>query len=137
VVNPRRSNRRGEATEPFTGAVAILVDRLSASTTEIFAEGMRDIGRARIFGDTTAGKALPAAMSKLPNGDLLIHAIADYRSASGKRIEASGVAPDEVLPFTRPDLLAGRDRALAASLAWVRNQPVETAVGVTRTALRP
>lgn len=137
VVNPRRSNRRGEVVTPFTGHLAILVDELSASTTEIFTEGMRDIGRARVFGDTTAGQALPATMAKLPNGDLLIHAIADYHSANGRRIEATGVAPDVVLPLTRKNLSAGRDAALAASLAWAGGQPAETAARVTRRALRP
>ncbi|MBC7897068.1 MAG: hypothetical protein H7066_16735 [Cytophagaceae bacterium] len=137
VVNPRRSNRRGETLKPYGGSLAILVDGLSASTTEIFAEGMRDIGRARVFGDTTAGQALPAAMAKLPNGDLLIHAIADYHSANGRRIEATGVAPDVVLPLTRKSLSAGRDVALAASLAWAGGQPIETAAGVTQRALRP
>lgn len=137
IVNPRRSNRRGETVTPYAGQLAILVDPLSASTTEIFAEGMRDIGRARVFGDTTAGQALPATLAKLPNGDLLIHAIADYHSANGRRIEATGVAPDVVLPLTRKNLSAGRDAALAASLAWVASQSVETGARVTQRALRP
>ena len=137
LVNPRRSNRRGESVTPYGGQLAILVDGLSASTTEIFAEGMRDIGRARVFGDTTAGQALPATIAKLPNGDLLIHAIADYHSANGARIEATGGAPDVVLPLTRKNLSAGRDAALAASLAWVGGQPVETGARVTQRGLRP
>jgi carboxyl-terminal processing protease len=137
MVNPRRSNRRGESVRPFAGSVAILVDRLSASTSELFAAGMRDIGRARVFGDTTAGEALPATMARLPNGDLLIHAIADLHSAGGGRIEASGVVPDVAIPVTRRDLLAGHDAALAAALRWAGGSTHQVRSPVTRRLLRP
>jgi carboxyl-terminal processing protease len=46
--------------EPFRGPLAILVDGCSASTSEIFAGGMQDLKRARIFGAHTAGAALPS-----------------------------------------------------------------------------
>ena len=42
--------------ETFDGPLAILVDEGSASTSEIFAGGMKDLGRARIFGTRTAGR---------------------------------------------------------------------------------
>src|SRR5205085_8327041 len=42
IVNPRA--------EVFAGPVAVLVDGLSASTSEIFAGGLKDLGRARVFG---------------------------------------------------------------------------------------
>lgn len=132
MVNPRRANRRGEAVRPFAGSLAILVDGLSASTTELFAEGMRDIGRARVFGDTTAGQALPATMARLPDGDLLIHAIADFHSPAGRRLEAVGVIPDVVLPLTRRDLLAGRDVALATAVAWAGGRPAEVGSAATQ-----
>ncbi|MGQ0648312.1 MAG: S41 family peptidase [Gemmatimonadaceae bacterium] len=137
VVNPRRSNRRGEAVTPFGGNLAILVDRLSASTSELFAAGMRDIGRARVFGDTTAGEALPATMAKLANGDLLIHAIADFHAAGGARIEATGVIPDVVLPLRRRDLLIASDVALEASLKWAGERAIGPAVPEPLQPLRP
>ncbi|HEV2445340.1 MAG TPA: S41 family peptidase, partial [Candidatus Sulfopaludibacter sp.] len=55
--------------EPFRGPLAVLVDGCSASTSEIFAGGMKDIHRARIFGAHTAAAALPSMIEKLPNGD--------------------------------------------------------------------
>lgn len=119
VVNPRRSNRRGDQVRPYAGPLAILVDRHSASSTELFAQGMRDIGRVRIFGDSTAGEALPSTLLKLPNGDVLMHPIADFHAPGGRRVEASGVVPDFLIPTTRRTLLAGRDLALDAALAWV------------------
>lgn len=137
MVNPRRSNRLGQRVEPFAGPVAIVVDELSASTSEIFAQGMREIGRARLFGDTTAGEALPAGMSRLPNGDLMIHAIADFHSPNGKRIEATGVVPDEVFPRTRKALLANRDQAFERAVDWVKSHSVTVPSRVTRRSSHP
>lgn len=105
--------------EVFGGPLAILVDALTASTSEIFAGGLKDIGRARIFGTRTAGAALPSVIEKLPNGDGFQYAIADYVSEGGRRLEGTGVEPDEVVNWTRDALLAGRDPALDAALAWI------------------
>lgn len=136
-VNPRRSNRRGETVEPYAGALAILVDRHSASATELFTQGMRDLGRARVFGDTTAGEALPATLAKLPNGDVFMHPIADFHSPSGRRVEATGVVPDVLVPLRRRDLLAGRDAALEAALHWVGGTPVIPVTAVTQRPPHP
>jgi carboxyl-terminal processing protease len=118
VVNPRRVNARGERVQPFAGPVAILVDALSGSASECFAGGMQSLGRVRVFGQQTMGQALPALFSRLPNGDVLIHAYADFVTADGTRLEGRGVIPDQVVPLERAPLLTGRDETLDAALAW-------------------
>jgi hypothetical protein len=80
--------------ETYKGKLAILVDSGSASTTEILAQGMQDLGRARIFGTLTAGAALPSDIVKLPNGDRFQFAEASYTSVKGKVLEGNGVTPD-------------------------------------------
>jgi carboxyl-terminal processing protease len=65
------------------------------------------------------GQALPALFDRLPNGDVFIHAWGDFVTGTGVRLEGRGVVPDEATPLTREDLLAGRDRALDAALAWI------------------
>ena len=119
VANPRLVNASGERVEPFSGPVAILVDSMSGSASECFAGGMQSIGRARIFGQTSMGQALPALFDRLPNGDVLIHAYGDFVTATGTRLEGRGVIPDEAVPLERADLLAGRDRTMEAALAWI------------------
>lgn len=114
VANPRRP--------VFPGPVAILTDAMTGSTSEIFSGGMQAIGRARVFGQTSAGAALPALMDRLPNGDILYHAIADLWTASGDRLEGRGVVPDVEVPLRREDLLAGRDAALEAAVDWIAGQ---------------
>jgi carboxyl-terminal processing protease len=121
-ANPRRVNPAGRRVEPFSGSVAILTDGASLSAAEIFAGGMQDVGRARVFGQTTPGQALPAVWDRLPNGDVLYHAFADFVTGSGVRLEGRGVIPDEMVPVTRKDLLAGRDAPLLAALTWISAQ---------------
>jgi carboxyl-terminal processing protease len=118
-VSPQRVSPAGIRVDPFEGPLAILVDPLSASTSEIFAAGMQSLGRARVFGEVTAGQALPALIISLPNGDRLMHVIADYTAPGGVRLEGRGVIPDEVVHPSREALLAGRDRALEQALAWI------------------
>jgi carboxyl-terminal processing protease len=130
VANPRRVDTAGRPVEPFRGRLAVLTDEASVSTSEIFAAGLQTQGRARLFGDTTAGQALPAVASRLPNGDVLMYVIADLTGPDGRRIEGSGVAPDQVVPLTRAGLLAGRDAVLDAALQWIAGRP---AASTTRT----
>jgi carboxyl-terminal processing protease len=117
--NPRLVNDEGQRVEPFAGPLAILIDGESISASEVFAGGMQAIGRARIFGQTTSGQALPAIFDKLPNGDLLLHAFADYVMPNGLRLEGRGVIPDEQIPLTRRDLLEGHDAPLEAAIQWI------------------
>ena len=119
VANPRAVDATGKPVHVYDGPVAILVDAMSGSASECFTGGMQSIGRARVFGQTTMGQALPALFDKLPNGDVLIHAYGDFVTADGTRLEGRGVIPDEQLPLTREDLLAGHDRTLQAALAWI------------------
>jgi carboxyl-terminal processing protease len=119
VVNPRRVNARGERVAPFAGPVAILIDGLSGSASECFAGGMQSVGRVRVFGEPSMGQALPALFSRLPNGDVLIHAYGDFVTADGTRLEGRGVVPDDVVPVAREHLLAGRDPVMEAALAWM------------------
>ena len=119
VANPRLVSAKGERVQPYSGPVAILVDSMSGSASECFAGGMQSIGRARIFGQTSMGQALPALFDRLPNGDVLIHAYGDFVTANGTRLEGRGVIPDEMVPLERADLLAGRDRTMEAALTWI------------------
>jgi carboxyl-terminal processing protease len=106
--------------QPFRGPLAVLVDGCSASTSEILAGGLKDIGRARVFGTRTAGAALPSLISKLPNGDGFQYAVANYISQGGKPLEGIGVIPDEEARPTREGLLRGADEALDAAAAWIQ-----------------
>jgi len=119
VANPRRVSPAGRRVTPYDGPLAILTDGQTGSASEVFAGGMQAIGRARVFGTTSAGAVLPATLDRLPNGDVLYHAFAEFTAADGITLEGRGVIPDEEVPLRREDLLAGRDAALQAAIRWI------------------
>lgn len=120
MVFPRRvSSNSNLKIERFTGPVAVLIDGGSASTSEIFAAGLKDHGRVRLFGEPSAAAALPSVIEEMPNGDLLMHAIADFIRPSGERIEGRPVQPESPVPLTREGLLAGRDEPREEALRWI------------------
>ena len=119
AINPRRSRDDGSQRGTFNGPLAILVDPMSASTSEIFATGMQRIGRARVFGERSAGAALPALMERLRSGDVFVHAVADFTDPDGNRIEGAGVTPDEIVLLNQAALKEGRDTALEAAIRWM------------------
>lgn len=111
AVVPRPASRR------YSGPMAVLVDGRSASTTEFFAAAMRSTGRARLFGQPTAGEALMATTHGLPNGDALYHPIALVYDAQGQLLEGAGVPPDEVVAPGGEG-----DPALDAAVCWLLAQ---------------
>ena len=117
TFRPRR-NIRGRKVEPYRGPVAILVDETTGSCSEVFTGGMQANRRARVIGLRTAGAALPSTMSALPNGDSLLHAIADFRTSQGVSLEGQGVVPDTEVDLDRAALLQGRDLMMEAAISW-------------------
>ena len=103
--------------DAFTGPVVVLVDEGTASTSEIFAVGLRDLGRAQIYGGRpSAGAALPSLIEALGGGAMLQYVVGDYHSSKGTVAEGDGVRPDVLVPETRADFVAGRDPVLAAAV---------------------
>lgn len=116
----------------FRGPVAILIDGTSASTSEIMAAGLQAAGRARLFGETSAGAALPSSFKQLPTGDLFQFAMADVVTPRGVSIEGLGVTPDTSVARTREDYAAGRDPVREAAAAWLQDERQRIFTGQTQ-----
>ena len=109
--------------DAFQGDVVVLIDELSASTSEIFAQSMQDIGRIKVFGATRSpGLALPSLIEELPGGAMLQYVVADYQSPKGTSVEGNGVKPDTVVPETAADFAAGKDPVLDAAVASLNSK---------------
>jgi carboxyl-terminal processing protease len=122
VVNPQTVTADGRRVVPYGGPVVILTDPLTASTSEIFAGGLQGLGRATVMGESTAGQALPALLVPLPNGDLLLHAVADFTAPDGSRLEGRGVLPDVIVTPRRAAFLQTNDPLLLEAVQWIRSQ---------------
>lgn len=121
-INPRLVNAANQRVQPFAGPVAILIDEVSTSASEVFAGGMKELGRARVFGRPTSGQALPAIFQRLPNGDLLYHPFGDFVTGTGVRFEGDGVRPDVEIPLERRPLLRGEDIPLKSAIDWIKSE---------------
>lgn len=93
--------------------LVVLVDRYSASSSEIVAAALRDNHRATIVGERTYGKALVQSIDPLGNGAALELTIAHYTTPAGADISGVGVAPD-VHAVDNPR--TPKDEALLAAL---------------------
>ena len=104
----------------YSGPVAVLIDGMSASTTEVFSSGIQELGRAVIVGERSVGAALPSVFQKLPTGALFQFAIADFKTPKGVLIEGRGVIPDIEARYDRASLLNGRDAQLDTAVEYIR-----------------
>ena len=120
-TNPQTVSVSGASVEPLGMPLFILVDSMSASTSEIFAGGMQEAERATVVGRRTPGMALPAVAIDLPNGDIFYYAIASYTLPSGAVIEGVGVTPQIPVKMTTEEFTESRDPDLAASIKALKD----------------
>jgi carboxyl-terminal processing protease len=93
--------------------VVVLVDRGSASASEIVSGALRDTGRAAVAGTRTYGKGLVQEVIELSNGGVLDITVANYYLPSGRTIGRQGLEPQ--VP-ARDDPRTERDEALPVAL---------------------
>jgi carboxyl-terminal processing protease len=110
-ANGRVSIARDEEKEPFyTGPVVVLVNRFSASASEIFAAALQDYGRAVVVGDQRSfgkgtvqtllevGKFMPNFQEQNSKAGSLKLTIQKFYRVSGGSTQHRGVLSDIVLP---------------------------------------
>jgi carboxyl-terminal processing protease len=108
----------------YNGPLAVLVNRLSASASEIFAGAMQDYHRALILGGQTFGKGTVQTIQPLNHGELKL-TLAKFYRVSGQSTQHQGVIPD----ITYPDVMDTKDigeSALPAALPWDSIRPAIT-----------
>ncbi|MZR61760.1 carboxy terminal-processing peptidase [Alcanivorax sp. DP30] len=81
----------------YAGPMAVIVNRYSASASEIFAGAMQDYGRALIVGDQTYGKGTVQTLLDLNHGKLKMTNAKFYR-VSGSSNQNLGIVPDVDMP---------------------------------------
>lgn len=104
----------------YSGPVVILLDRFSASSSEIFAHVLRHHERATVVGRRSAGAVIVARFYALPGGGRIEVPVEDYLGIDGQRLEGRGVAPDFPVELKLADLRAGRDPDVEAALRVLR-----------------
>lgn len=125
VYNVGRDGRREEIRTraswylPVPKPIAVLVNRASASGSEIIAAGVRANGVGRIFGVRTAGCVGTARVQEMPDGGTLL--VGDSKMQDAKTGEDlhgpdRGVVPDEIV--TNPN--GATDLQLQAAISYLK-----------------
>jgi carboxyl-terminal processing protease len=131
-----------ETAAAYTGPLAVLVDRLSASASEIFAGAIQDYHRGLIIGQTTFGKGtvqslmpLDRSSSKPTNGQLTV-TIGKFYRVTGESTQHRGVEPD--VPLASPiDTKEIGESALESALPWDRIAGVPFKASASTAAAPP
>ena len=111
----------------YSGPLAVLVNRYSASASEIFAAAIQDYGRGIIVGERTFGKGTVQSLVKLTRpisffgkkpelGELKL-TIAKFYRISGGSTQHKGVVPDISMPSLIDTTTIGED-TYTSSLPW-------------------
>ncbi|WP_199522824.1 carboxy terminal-processing peptidase [Pseudomonas mosselii] len=106
----------------YKGPLALLVNRLSASASEIFAGAMQDYHRALIIGGQTFGKGTVQTIQPLNHGELKL-TLAKFYRVSGQSTQHQGVLPDIAYPSII-DIKEIGESALPEAMPWDTIRPV-------------
>lgn len=105
IVTVRHRGGRKETLAAAGGAdtgtpLVVLVNKGSASASEIFAGAVQDRGRAKLVGEQTFGKAAVQTVVTLTNNAGLKVTTAYYLTPNGRNISKKGITPDTVVKYT-------------------------------------
>jgi carboxyl-terminal processing protease len=118
---------RQEQTDALSGGLAtgddvrlvLLIDRGSASASEIVAGALKDRGRATLVGETTFGKGTVQQWIELPDTGALKLTIARWLTPERHWINGEGIAPDVAVELP-PELAADEDPVLDRAVELLR-----------------
>ncbi|MEO0368179.1 MAG: carboxy terminal-processing peptidase, partial [Pseudomonadota bacterium] len=138
VIDSKRKRqilRDTDSNIQYGGPLVVLIDRFSASASEIFAAAIQDYGRGIIVGERSFGKGTVQRLSPLRYGDYVTHesqikfTTAQFFRINGDSTQHNGVMPDVVLNSGRNDEDFGErslDNALPSSTTQSTKYMAET-----------
>ncbi|MBS1728748.1 MAG: PDZ domain-containing protein [Armatimonadetes bacterium] len=100
---PRKAKTRKGKVDPFKGRIAVLINRGSASASEICTAALKENVDAKVIGTRSAGAVLSSVFTKLTEGFSIQIPVSDYVTIKGVRLEANPIQPDVEVTAVRKD----------------------------------
>ncbi len=85
--------------------IVVLMDKYSASASELLAGALQDTGAAVIVGETSYGKGSVQTVVPMFADDALKLTIAKYYTPSGRSIDGTGIVPDFEVKLEKPVMI--------------------------------
>lgn len=118
-VQEHRARSGGVATEI---PMVLLVDKGSASASEIVAAALKDHQRATLIGVKTFGKGSVQNVHTLSDKSELRVTVSHFFSPNGSEINEVGITPHIIVEMTEADIEAKRDPHLDAAIRFLQNR---------------
>jgi len=100
--------------------LVVLVNKGSASASEIVAGAIQDSGRGILIGETTFGKGSVQQDFYLSDGSAVHVTIANWLTPKGRNISNVGLKPDIEVKLTEDDVNANRDPQLERAIQYLK-----------------
>lgn len=108
------STRECDGETPIEIPLVLLVNRNTASSSEIFTGAVQDYGVGTVMGETTLGKGIEQNFFKLPDGSVVKLTTTHYVTPNKRDLHLQGLEPD--IDLTDVELSATEDTWLAAAI---------------------
>jgi carboxyl-terminal processing protease len=102
--------------------LVVLVNKGSASGSEVLSGALQDHQRALIVGTQTYGKGSVDSLFKMSDGSAIYLTISRWLTPDKHAIEGKGITPDYVIALTDDDIAAGKDPQLDYAIQYLQSK---------------
>ena len=140
ILTQRERNGEEQVYEAADGGratdipVVVLLNRFSASGSEVLAAALQENGRATVVGETSFGKGTVNIANELDDGGQFYVTIAQWLTPNGTVIDGVGIRPDVPVTLTDEDIDLRRDSQLIKAIDILRGTDTTPSASLTPQA---